>query len=1675
MLCRSLAILLGLFSTARAELDLNRNGLGDVWEAKFAPAVFAPDEDSDGDGRTNAEEARAGTDPLRADDVFKIRKLTAENGGFRLQWPSQAGKRYRVQSSTNPDDATAWLDLPGVMEGDGDDLESFVTLPPAERSFFRIVVSDVDTDGDGLTDWEELQAGFDPHHDHQHACGGGDCCEPGSPCSGGDLERMTAGLLAEPLISVHAEDPDSGEPAIGATATDPGRFLVTRKAGLRRVVVALQSSGTTSPDDLEALPETLVLPLGVNSIPLPVIPLADKLVESTEVVFLTPRPSEEYTVAAGPTEGVLVRDHVAATGNGLTANFWQHPGSTSNAPYFTGAPTLSRIDPQVNFHSDTIGGVAGSPWPGSPVNSNYFSSRWEGEILPEFSQAYTFFSHTDNGGRLSINGQVIINNWPPASVSTSEQSAVIVLEAGKRYPIVYEHYNNTSTHRAILSWQSQSQPKQVVPRNRLFPDTPPRLLGPFEAWAFIGGPPFSLPVAASGRPTSFTATNLPAGFSIHPATGLITGTPATPGTWTVTLTATNAHGSDSAFLTLNLIQNSGQITREKWTGIPGSGLASIPLDQTPDATSVLASLQAPENDGDAYGVRIRGFLTAPATGDYRFFLRADDAAAFFLSDDDEPVNAWKRAELSAPVPASGWAAAAPSPLLRLEAGRRYYLEILHKEDAGADHLALGWAKPGEPNHTPSEAVPGYVLTRFDELPLGSGADGTLFFTALTPQSGAVTNAYGSSTLRLSADRKTAWVTPEFGNLGSPFQGMHIHDDRLPPTSNIVFDLDEGSEILPDGSYVWHIQGTGGLSAEQIADGIGLHAFFNVHSQLYPAGEIKGYFKALDGSSNFTPPPPPPDWTAQSAASHTDAKAAARFLQQATFGASPADIAALRAMPSFEAWIEAEFRKPATHHLPRVEQLRNVTSPNSPTYGGTLSFNTWWKNSIQSEDQLRQRLAFALSQIMVISESGPLDDRAHAVSSFYDTLLDHAFGNVRELMEQVTLHPAMGRYLDMLRNDKPNLTAGSIPNENYAREILQLFSLGLYRFHPDGSLVLNSKGLPIPVYDQEAVIGLSHVFTGWDYGYTGSYRTSFGASSNWTGPMREVPARHFVGKKRILNNVVLPGLPDLDPYATHSSTVMATPAYQGLPAAELAAVHDQIFNHPNLGPFLCRQLIQRLVTSTPSRGYIHRVVSKFNDNGSGVRGDMKAVLKAILLDYEARSPAAASAPGYGKQREPVLRVTQFARAFRPENNFAGTYQQDGGLILVDTSPTPHRLANSQKVLLGFSGPGTQATDYDYSVTSAVTPTPTSFAVRTRDVHRCSWAQSGSTLTITTPSTHTFDPGESVYLRFRSGAAGVLTDGVHLVATSPSSSTFTVTAPDSASRSGQLDAAWLNGVYSQSYSSTTGITTLTVTCASVTGLGIGAKLDLTFTPVTGQTTTPPAGRYTIVTVDPSDPRRYTLTPDSGIQSTLNGRSGSFHAATPTPVLDRSGTAVSGYSDWAVNSTDTDLGQTPLRSPTVFNFFEPDYKFPGLLASKGLVTPEFQLSSETNVIRQANFLFGGIYSTSTTSPSLTAGYTNGFSSFKSNGHDIMMDFSPWMGPRTTGTDYWTNTANLRELIRALSNLLMAGQMTTAMENEIYNFVSNTANIAYGNNPSESERRNRARAVINFIAVSPEHAIQR
>jgi uncharacterized protein (DUF1800 family) len=282
------------------------------------------------------------------------------------------------------------------------------------------------------------------------------------------------------------------------------------------------------------------------------------------------------------------------------------------------------------------------------------------------------------------------------------------------------------------------------------------------------------------------------------------------------------------------------------------------------------------------------------------------------------------------------------------------------------------------------------------------------------------------------------------------------------------------------------------------------------------------------------------------------------------------------------------------------------------------------NAVMNQDQLRQKVAFALSQIMVTSLNKIIWNGPMAM--YQEMLMANSFGNFRKLLGDVTLSPVMGQYLDMANNGKANPITGMVANENYAREILQLFSLGTKVLNQDGTVPLDVNNNPIPTYTQVDVTEFARVFTGWTYAPAPGGNVIWGAYQNQNGPMVPYPARHDTGAKTLLNGYVSPA---------------------GLSAAQdLNNALDNIFNHPNVGPFISRLLIQHTVKSNPTPAYIQRVASVFADNGQGVRGDLKAVVTAILLDSEARTndTGALDSPNDGHLQEPVLLIAGFVRAF-----------------------------------------------------------------------------------------------------------------------------------------------------------------------------------------------------------------------------------------------------------------------------------------------------------------------------------------------------------------------------------------------------------------------------------------------
>ncbi len=384
-------------------------------------------------------------------------------------------------------------------------------------------------------------------------------------------------------------------------------------------------------------------------------------------------------------------------------------------------------------------------------------------------------------------------------------------------------------------------------------------------------------------------------------------------------------------------------------------------------------------------------------------------------------------------------------------------------------------------------------------------------------------------------------------------------------------------------------------------------------------------------------------------------AASRFLAQATLGSDLRSIDQLAHSHDYEGWIEDQFSAPTTSYLETLQAIYAIVYDNYLDEGNDPNdFRcrpkwyhanyAWWEMIVTGTDLLRQRIALALSEILVISKvNSDLENYGYAVASYYDIFVRHAFGNYRDILMDVTLHPAMGSYLSHLNNPKSNPAEFTFPDENYGREFMQLFSIGIHELNNDGTRKLDAFGNFIPTYNNEQITGISSVFTGLGAGATSECENAFAPAFgldirkiDMTVPMKMYEAWHQQGEKKIISGAVIPAGQD------------------GMDDVEQAVTH--VFNHPNVGPFLSYRLIQNMVKSNPSAAYVDRVASAFNDNGSGIRGDMKAVIKAILLDPEARSCEAMQASGHGKLREPILRFTHFVRSmdkYSPSGYFWNT--------------------------------------------------------------------------------------------------------------------------------------------------------------------------------------------------------------------------------------------------------------------------------------------------------------------------------------------------------------------------------------------------------------------------------------
>jgi uncharacterized protein (DUF1800 family) len=380
----------------------------------------------------------------------------------------------------------------------------------------------------------------------------------------------------------------------------------------------------------------------------------------------------------------------------------------------------------------------------------------------------------------------------------------------------------------------------------------------------------------------------------------------------------------------------------------------------------------------------------------------------------------------------------------------------------------------------------------------------------------------------------------------------------------------------------------------------------------------------------------------------------RLMRQATLGVNFNDMKEFVKMTP-EKWIDEQMKKTPPNMLEKTTQMRKESRDYVISLGYDFKDDTvitrseyfnlaWWRHNLENQDYLKQKLAYAYSQIFVISSVVDVGEFAHGMASFYDILLKHTVGNFKDLLLEVSLHPSMGFYLSHFNNSKSIPERNIHPDENYAREIMQLFSIGLYKLDIDGSLKRDSLGNPIPTYTQKDIKELAKVFTGLSAGKAGNFERGnvrFGMNvygTDFSVPMAMYDDWHEFGGKSFLGLYIPSG-------------------QKGMKDIEMAVEH--IFRHPNVGPFIGKQLIQKLVTSNPSPAYIKKVAETFNDNGKGVRGDMAAVFKAILLHPEARSCESLQSPTQGKLQEPMVRLMERIRNYKLIPDANNKIFTDGG--------------------------------------------------------------------------------------------------------------------------------------------------------------------------------------------------------------------------------------------------------------------------------------------------------------------------------------------------------------------------------------------------------------------------------
>jgi len=506
-----------------------------------------------------------------------------------------------------------------------------------------------------------------------------------------------------------------------------------------------------------------------------------------------------------------------------------------------------------------------------------------------------------------------------------------------------------------------------------------------------------------------------------------------------------------------------------------------------------------------------------------------------------------------------------------------------------------------------------VTWQVNGVPGGSSATGTISTTGLYTPPAAIPNPNTVTITAVTQATPAATSAP-------------ITESILNPIP-VVSSAQATETVLGGASYSLDLLGTGFISSSQLqVGGVMVPSTLVSSTELRSSGTIT-LAAGVTTVAVVVVNPDPGTMTANATAQVVNLKAtlqaAARLLDQATFGPTLNDINHVQAV-GLNAYLTEQFAVPTTL-LPDIAATPPTICANTLL---PCEQSEWWQTMLTGPDQLRQRVAFALSEMFVVSTNSV---NARAVTTYQNTLANDAFGNFYNIMQDVTLSPAMGAYLNMLNSAKP--ATGQIANENYARELMQLFTTGLYMLNQDGTPQLDSSGNTIPVYTELQVQAFARAYTGWTYANaTGTGAPAkFPNTANYTMPMAALDSQHDTTAKILLNGTTLP--------AGQSTT------------QDLAGALTNIFNHQNVGPFVCKQLIQHLVASNPSPAYVARVSAVFANDGTGNRGNMKAVINAILTDADAW--AGDTSPNFdgGHLREPMLYMTNVMRGLGFTNNDA----------------------------------------------------------------------------------------------------------------------------------------------------------------------------------------------------------------------------------------------------------------------------------------------------------------------------------------------------------------------------------------------------------------------------------------